>query len=524
MADDLQRQIDEARQAQAGRRQASSNRRAASKGVSRAEKQLENDAEQARRHAAQVLQAAKTYSDQVASINTEMRTQSLIASQALKAGSIEAAQHAHDLLAASQARLDALNAQHQKLLDSAPDFGFSDDKMQAGRKNPWLDQAVPLDQFASGQSAQAAAPSTPAAPATTHLAARDLQARLNSMGANLKVDGIIGPKTQAAMAQYGLDVNGNPTGGGGTAGGGGGTSTAPATSGGTPANPPGSDADVRSRYGYMAWALDIPEVGDALRAAAAAGEDQAGLFARISQTNWWKTTSASARTFQQLQATDPASAQQDIDSEKAAISAQASKLGITIAEDRLTSMATDARRLGWNAEQVQSAIGNEFHYKPGGQQGGALTIENQLKQIASDYLQPVSDSTLSRWEQDVISGRTAVADFEGQMKAQAKSLYPSMAASIDAGQTAAQFAEPYRQVAAKTLEMSPDTIDFADPRWNKALNTVDPKTGQRMSMSLSDWDTELRSNPIYNYQNTQGAKVAAYDMAGTMARAFGKAS
>jgi hypothetical protein len=38
-----------------------------------------------------------------------------------------------------------------------------------------------------------------------------LQQKLISLGAKIQADGIMGPKTQAAMKQYGLDINGNST-------------------------------------------------------------------------------------------------------------------------------------------------------------------------------------------------------------------------------------------------------------------------------------------------------------------------
>lgn len=53
---------------------------------------------------------------------------------------------------------------------------------------------------------QGASPSTPGKPNPV----MTLQNKLIGLGAKIKADGIMGPQTQAAMKQYGLDANGNP--------------------------------------------------------------------------------------------------------------------------------------------------------------------------------------------------------------------------------------------------------------------------------------------------------------------------
>jgi hypothetical protein len=68
-------------------------------------------------------------------------------------------------------------------------------------------QATPLAP-AAGQGATPAAPAAPAAKDPKVLA---LQQKLNALGAGLTADGVMGPKTQAAMTKYGLDASGTST-------------------------------------------------------------------------------------------------------------------------------------------------------------------------------------------------------------------------------------------------------------------------------------------------------------------------
>jgi hypothetical protein len=69
---------------------------------------------------------------------------------------------------------------------------------------------VVYDQNASGQAAKPATPK-PAAPAAKDPKVLALQTKLNALGAGLTADGVMGPKTKAAMEKYGLDINGNST-------------------------------------------------------------------------------------------------------------------------------------------------------------------------------------------------------------------------------------------------------------------------------------------------------------------------
>lgn len=71
---------------------------------------------------------------------------------------------------------------------------------------------VVYDQNASGQGAKPKTPApTPAAPAPKDPKVLALQQKLNALGAGLTADGVMGPKTKAAMAKYGLDMDGKST-------------------------------------------------------------------------------------------------------------------------------------------------------------------------------------------------------------------------------------------------------------------------------------------------------------------------
>lgn len=363
---------------------------------------------------------------------------------------------------------------------------------------------------------------------------RLLQIKLNQMGAQppLVVDGKIGPKTQAAMIRFGIDVNGDPVPKPAAAPTG--APAPPAAAGDTappaapaPAPAAGSDEDVKAKFGGWAWALDVPEVGDILRRAATEGWSDGQTQGAIQGTDWWKHTAAAGRNFQQLQGSDPAEAQAQILAKKADISQIAAQLGIQIADDRLAKMAEDSLRYGLDATGLQQMIGSEFHYVAGGQTGLVGQAELKLKQYAGDYMLPLSDDTLAGWEGQIAQGRASAEGYQSYMLSQAKSLYGSgnkeVTRLLDEGQTMQQIAQPFRDMASTELGVDPASIDFRDPKWMRAISTNDPESGERRMMNQWEWQRTIRGDGAYGWAKTKKAHDLADDFSLNFLQAIGKA-
>lgn len=344
-------------------------------------------------------------------------------------------------------------------------------------------------------------------------------------------------------------------------------------------------AQIRQTYGYESWLLDVPELRTVLLDATRGGWDTARVQGALQATNWWKQHSDTQRQWLEEKSNDPASAAQQLRTVEGNITAEARKLGVNIGPDRIAALAETAQSNGWDSTQLSQAVEAEYHYTPdssgnraalaAAQQGkpmvdpttgrpawtgpngepgyapgdkhmpvGAVqwkmpdgrtawyvphslprgdvaTDLQRFQSLAKDYMVPMSDATVNLWVQQAVSGQTDEAGFVSYLKEQAKSLFPGMGAAIDAGITPGQYTQPYKQLAAQTLDINPESIDMMDPKWMKAIMQVDPKTGARTSMSLSDWQNELRANPAYGYQNTNAARTQAYDMASQLAKGLG---
>lgn len=376
------------------------------------------------------------------------------------------------------------------------------------------------------------------------------------------------------------------SGGGGGVDGGGATTSAPAASDVIETGPlsPGEEDLVRQQFGHLAWALDIPEIANILRTAAKNEWPENKLIAAVYASVWWRSTSDSQRQWIQLSAQDPGTATQRVNAVVDQLRVEAQQLGVNIPIERLKVVAENSLRFGMTTQQLTSALGSEIkfvirdvttghvafvgpggepgydpndpnkpaggkvavmddgrevYYIPGQQslasqlevgtlsgdlQAGLGDIEREIRRIAADYLVPVSNRTLIQWLEKIAKGEMKVDDFRGYLIEQAKSLYPTIAGSLDKGITTAQYLAPYAEIAAQELDINPADIDFSQEKWNRPLNQIDPATGERTTTSLADWRVNVRTDPVYGWDSTRAANDQAAGLILNMGKAFGEAA
>lgn len=313
-----------------------------------------------------------------------------------------------------------------------------------------------------------------------------------------------------------------------------------ATSGATTATPPPSALPTQSgasaeqiaisRYGLFASYLNDPEWGPIIRQAATDGRDEAWLEGQLSQTNKWKTTSDTARQFDFTATTDPATAQAQIQQSLFSIRAYARSNGIVLDDNTLNQLATANARLGWSADEMHAMVGAHFTYVSGQAEGAAGADVASFKKIASDYGVPVSDATLGGFVTAVVQGNATPDDFTSWITATAKTMYPTIAKQLDGGLTTTQLFDPYRQQAAKTLGITPDSIDLSDPKWNRAFTAPpsDPNAAGQAGaatgapMNMWQWDQTIKSDGQYGYRFTQDAQDQKATILDALGKTFGK--
>jgi cell wall-associated NlpC family hydrolase len=279
---------------------------------------------------------------------------------------------------------------------------------------------------------------------------------------------------------------------------------------------------VKSDYGkYTALAATNPEIKGLLDQATKSNWSPQQFEQAVQGSKWYTTTTPAQRDLQLAQATDPAGATEARSKAHDKVNQAATNLGVPLTP-AVIALADQAFENGWTDDEINRKLADLVQVNPQGANTGqtAVTLA-ALRSQARSYLVPISDATLSSWVTQIQRGDVPPASFEAYLKEQAKSLFPGMKGAIDAGVTPEQYVNPYRELAAQTLELNPQDIDFLDPKWSGAL-FQQGQDGTRTSMSLADWQNSLRRRP--EYTKTRGAQTQAAALTESITKMFGKVS
>lgn len=156
--------------------------------------------------------------------------------------------------------------------------------------------------------------------------------------------------------------------------------------------------------------------------------------------------------------------------------------------------------------------------------GDAQAYAQRLQARAHEYLVPLDDKTALQYGLQIAAGQATEAGIESMFSDQAKGRFatsPDIQKALGQGITPAQFLSPYQQTIARQLEISPDAVDFSNPKYAGVLSYADPKTGTPRMMTLSEADTWARSQP--EWDQTKNARDAYSTMAKDLSTEMGMA-
>lgn len=239
--------------------------------------------------------------------------------------------------------------------------------------------------------------------------------------------------------------------------------------------------------------------------------DENTLSGLVSQSHVYQVTNKTQRQWDALQNTDPATASNALNQTKAGLQRMADTMGYTLTEDQLNALALAVKRDGYTEDQAKIWIITTRALSGGGQAGEALATVNNL---LTSWMVDMSDASRREWVAALMAGTQTEDTFHEFVRQVAMSKFPTMAAALKANPnlTPDQFVDPYRQQAVKMLGINGADVNFTDPKWAKALQTWDDKTGTMRAMNLDEWGREIRSDPQFGWKYTTGAKDQAAAM------------
>jgi hypothetical protein len=293
------------------------------------------------------------------------------------------------------------------------------------------------------------------------------------------------------------------------------------------------DQAIQQNFPTEAWMLGVPELKSLLELSTFNNWNENQLTAALQNTNWWKSTSAAVRQFQEQQAQDPSMFDFNVPGSKVNltyqdIANQAAQLGVSLSVQQLQGLALNALKFGWSAAQIQGFIGT---YVTAGQNAmgagsNAGSVYAKLSSDANNYLYNPSQQVLDQWAQNLTGGIQNEAQWNSFLQQQAAVKYSWAAPQLSQGYTMQQIVDPLRQDAAQLMEVSPSSIDFVNnPTYSKILNyqppgqTTGPWPAPR-AMTTSEASTYLRGTPQYGY--TQQARDNAAGLEQQILQTWGK--
>lgn len=276
---------------------------------------------------------------------------------------------------------------------------------------------------------------------------------------------------------------------------------------------------LSAQYPQYLPLLQKPGIHDVLFEAVRNNWSAARLTAGLEATQYYRTSSSAARTWDLLQIVDPATAAQKMDTTKKKMYQLAATTGANLDMTTFNDVLTKALSGGWDDSQLRSNyVAASSGAPPGGEISSGL---NQVQQLAQQYGVPISDKAGLDWARQLAAGDISTEAVKGYMIQQATSLYPGLKDALTQGQTIEQYASPYKQIAVKELNINPDDFNLSDTKWNAALSQVDPTTGNKVPLSLDQWQTRLRTDPQYGYDMTDNAKAQAATLVTNLGQKLG---
>lgn len=253
--------------------------------------------------------------------------------------------------------------------------------------------------------------------------------------------------------------------------------------------------ELASNYGWS-WSMlsSQPELKKLFQTAVAEDWDEKRFSASIDDTEWWQTTSETARQAQMTQASDPATWNAQVGAATMKVRMLANEMGALIPEGMMSRIAEDILRTGMGDEQIRATLGSYITFTDEGTLGGkAGQAGFKLKQLAYMNGVQVSDDAVKNYAQQIAMGVSTMEQAEQYVRNMATSMFPTYKDQIDAGGNMMDIASPYMQILSEEMEINPGEVNLFDPRVKEALNGIN-QDGKPTGMSLTEFQRSVRSS------------------------------
>lgn len=282
---------------------------------------------------------------------------------------------------------------------------------------------------------------------------------------------------------------------------------------------------LASQYGLASATINANKELKSLFGKAVAGQWTADRFtAALKNTNWWKTTSDSARQFFMLKTSDPATFAAKWQQDALHVNDLAVKLGVANmlgggtsfsgkAMDNTLRVATlHVLQDGWSDDQLSDWLGSFVKVNNGIMAGAAGENWDQLHQYAYSQGMSYHWQQYYQWARGIASGTTTLEAAQSAIRNQAAARYSAWADQIKAGQSVMDLANPYINAVSQVLEIPQTELGLSNKYVQQAMTN-------KVQQPLWQFENTLRNDPTWT--KTDNARESLMGVAHKVLQDFG---
>lgn len=290
-----------------------------------------------------------------------------------------------------------------------------------------------------------------------------------------------------------------------------------------------NQSKMASQYGFaLAFLNSDPELSSLFKSAVKNTWTPDMFVAKLRNTNWFQTHSASVRNAIMMQTSDPKSYNENVDKMTAQVKdAWGKAYGMDavagIGDEQMKQWGETAFRMGWSSEQLLDHMGSAVNYQQMVSSntlgGSAAETRAQLRELTQQYGVDPGNTWMAQNLSRLMTGDDTIEGVQARVRDMAKNQYQAFADQIDGGHTVAEIADPYVTKMADLLEVDPASINLKDGTIQKALTGYRDQKGRPVAQSLTDFANSVRQDSRWQYTNNAKTQVA--EVGSQLLRSFG---
>lgn len=324
---------------------------------------------------------------------------------------------------------------------------------------------------------------------------------------NLKVDGVVGSNTTAALK---------------------GTTTTTKEGATTKTGTTGKKTVrqyLEANFPSFLWAIDHPEIGPILKQSAKEEWESLRIQGALQGTTWWQTTAQSARQAILTQRNDPATWKRMQAAKREDIQTELDGMGLKMTQAQITSLVNDSLTYSYTPAQVQSAIIANSNFnrikssdiEKGDVAGVMAATENEVQRIADEHLMRLSARDKMYWIREIAQNHKSMDSFQNYAQTMALKRMPFLQDMVASGLSPREALRPYQNTIGEMLEKPPASIDFADDRYQKVI------VGEGGTLATtSAMKKKVREEFRHEWDQTANAQQSAARTTAQIAEIFGR--